>query len=234
MKIINDLYDYKNRYIFQDDKLFKFSLDSLLLGEYSRNYLKGDIVDMCAGNMAIGLVISTYVNNKITGFEIQKEIADLANESIIYNKLEGQLNIINDDIKNIGKYYTSDSVDTFICNPPFFKKGDSKVINENEGLAIARHEICLTLEDTFKIASKYLKNKGSLLMVHRATRLDEIINLGIIYNLKVKNIQLISTKINTDPSIVLVRCVKNASYNVKINNNICIGEMTSYQGIFKE
>lgn len=230
----NDLYDYKNRYIFQDDESFKFSLDSLLLAEYARKYNKGKVVDMCAGNMSIGLVLSTYSNNQITGFEIQKDIYDLGVKSIEYNHLDNVLEIINDDIKNIGNYFESDSIDALICNPPFFEVNDLKVINPKEAKAIARHEIYLKLEDIFAIASKYLKNGGSLLMVHRATRLDEIIHNAVKYNVKVKEIKLISTKKNNDPSIVLIRCVKNSQYNLKISGNICVEGLSTFQGIFKE
>ena len=106
----NDLYDYTNRYIYQDSDCFKFSVDSILLAEYVQiKETNAKIVDMCCGNMAIPLIISKYTNSKITGFEIQKEIYKLGKDSIVLNNLENQLEIINDDVKNISKYYETDS-----------------------------------------------------------------------------------------------------------------------------
>ena len=45
MIVKNDLYDYKNRYIYQDTEFFKFSIDSILLAEFvDRKDLKGNIL----------------------------------------------------------------------------------------------------------------------------------------------------------------------------------------------
>lgn len=85
----NDLFDYENRYIYQDGDFFKFSLDSILLAEYVDLPLDNkNIVDFCSGNMVVPLILSTYTNSKITGFEIQSEIYKLGLKSIKLNKLE--------------------------------------------------------------------------------------------------------------------------------------------------
>ena len=150
MQVKNDLFDYKNRYIYQDSGFFKFSVDSILLAEFAK-IEKNDniIVDMCAGNMAIPLILSTYTQKKITGFEIQSNIYDLGKKSIEVNGLSNQLTIINDDVKKIGNYFAKESIDIFLCNPPYFKCGDIKVINTTKELSYARHEIAINLEEIF-------------------------------------------------------------------------------------
>ena len=40
--------------------------------------------------------------------------------SVIINKLDKQIKIINDDIKNINNYYAKNSFDVITCNPPYF------------------------------------------------------------------------------------------------------------------
>ena len=70
--ILNDLYDY-NLKIYQDTDLFKFSLDSLLLSEFTDVY-KSDqkLLDLCSGNAPLPLILSTkYPHLSITGVEIQ-------------------------------------------------------------------------------------------------------------------------------------------------------------------
>ena len=235
MIVKNDLFDYQDRYIIQDDKLFKFSLDSILLAEFSKNYIKKGhkIIDLCTGNMAASLILSKYTDANIVGFEIQKKVYELGKKSIEINNLTEQLNIINDDIKNIGNYYSGEYFDLMVCNPPFFKI-NSSLKNVNEGLSIARHEIAITLEDIFEIARSYLKNNGNLIIVHRANRLDELIYLGYKYHINVKNVQFISTKINKKPSIVLINAVKNSKSGVIINHELCVQNVKSYQNLFKE
>lgn len=187
MIVKNDLFDYQSRYIFQDTDGFKFSLDSILLAEFINKKSKAQtIVDMCAGNMAIPLIYSTYVSKKIVGFEIQKNIYELGKQSIEVNDLNSKLSIINDDIKNIGNYYNKGSIDMFICNPPYFAYNAQNYINNSNYKSLARHELTLNLEDIFMLAKDYLKQKGELYLVHRASRLDEIINLGFKYQVNVK------------------------------------------------
>ena len=235
MIVKNDLFDYPKRYIFQDTDLFKFSLDSILLAEFVRSHNIGNnIIDMCAGNMAIPLIITTYLTKHIIGFEIQKDVYELAKKSIEYNKLNDELTIINDDIKNIDVYYKSEFFDTMICNPPFFKLTNKERVNNSEKLSIARHEIAISLDDVFKICKKHLKNKGCLYLIQRANRLDEIINLGYKYQLNVKEIQLVSTKKGAKPSIVIIKAVKNSNSGVMVNVPLCVEGLKTYQNIFKE
>lgn len=221
--------------IWQNTDFFKFSLDSILLAEFvNKRRFKAPIVDLCAGNMAIPLIISKYSNEQMVGFEIQKDVYDLGVKSIKENKLLNQLNVINDDVKNLGNYYMSESINVMICNPPFFKVGDDRVINDVVQKKIARHEVTIDLEHIFYLAKKYLVAKGFLYLVHRAERLDEIITLGYNNQVYVKEIQLISTKKGEKPRIVLVKCVKNANPGVKINCELCVENVKTYQNIFKE
>ncbi len=235
MIVKNDLFDYESRYIYQDNELFKFSLDSILLAEYASIFLSNNmqVLDLCTGNMAVPLIMSKYSSAHVTGFEIQKKVYELGCKSILENQLSNQLTIINDDVKNIKQHFASEYFDVMVCNPPFFKEGSS-IKNVNTGLSMARHEISINLEDIFQIARSFLKNNGSLVIVHRVNRLDEIINLGFKYKIHIKNIQLISTKEDKKPSIVLVRAVKNSKSGVIINKEKCIENVKSYQNMFKE
>lgn len=186
--VINDLFDYEDLKIYQDDSKFKFSLDSILLAEFTTIKANTNlIVDFCTGNAPIPLILSTKTKAKIYGFEIQSKISELANLSITKNKLTNQISIINDNIKEVLKYLKPESVDIITCNPPYFKYDEkSSLINKDYEKAIARHEITLTLESIMTSAKSILKNKGSLYMVHRCDRLNEILNCLNKYNFKVK------------------------------------------------
>ena len=57
MEVKNDLYDYGLK-IYQDNKLFKFSLDSLLLAEFvSIEKSDRNLLDICSGNAPLPLII---------------------------------------------------------------------------------------------------------------------------------------------------------------------------------
>ena len=231
-KVKNDLFDYENRYIYQYEDGFKFSIDSILLAEYVTNYNNAIILDMCTGNAPVPLILSTKTDSKIYAFEIQKEVADLANESVKYNKLNNQITIFNDDINNISKYFEAESFNIITCNPPYFKDNIIN-LNKNDLLTIARHEIKVNLEEIFSIASTYLKQNGYFYLVHRPERLDDIICNGIKYNIPVKEIQLITTKEDNAPSILLVKCRKNGKPGIKIRKIVCINNLKTYKKIFE-
>lgn len=231
MIVKNDLFDYKNRYIWQIDGGFKFSLDSILLAEYVKVRNNLSILDMCTGNAPIPLIISTKTNSKIVGFEIQKDIANLAKKSVEENKLGNQIKIINDDINNIGKYEEKNSFDVITCNPPYFKE-NSSLVNKNDYKSLARHEITINLDNIFSLGFKYLKNNGILYMVHRPERLDDIIILANKYRINVKELILIITNGSMIPTLVLVKCVKNSKSGIKFRKIYDVSKCITYQHIF--
>ena len=231
--VLNDLYDYQNRFIYQDNENFKFSLDSILLAEFVEKPGKKDkILDMCTGNAPIPLILSTKYENVIVGFEIQNKIAELANKSVLYNKCEKQIEIINDDVKNITNYFPGNNFDIITCNPPYFKWNKTSLLNNNLIKAIARHELKINLKEIIQIAANNLNNKGSFYMVHRPERLDEIIHYATLSGLNVKKVQFIITKEDSAPSIILLKMIKGGNNGVKIEKIININNYNSYKNMF--
>lgn len=233
-KVLNDLYDYDNLKIYQYEDGFKFSLDSILLAEFVE--LKTTtklIIDLCTGNAPIPLILSTKTKAKIYGFEVQNSIYDLAYSSIIENNLHKQIKIINANLKNTFEYILPESADIVTCNPPYFKCKEDSIINETKEKAIARHEIEMSLEDLM-VSSKYiLKNKGTLYLVHRPERLQEIISLFNKYNFAIKKMQFIYTSFEKDSLMILIKAVKNGSIGMKILPPLNILEYKSYKNIFE-
>lgn len=233
--VLNDLFDYENLKIYQIRGNFKFSLDSILLAEFVKiTKNTKNILDLCSGNAPVPMILSTKTNAHIDAFEIQEHIYNLGIDSIKYNNLDKQITLYNADIMKIDNYLNNKKYDIITCNPPYFKVENSEFLNECDELAIARHEIKINLENIFKIASSHLDDKGEFYLVHRASRLDEIIIYANRYKLNVKNIELIQTKKENKPYIVLVRCIKNAKLGVKVNKIKNIENRNSYKNMFEE
>lgn len=222
MEVVNDLLNYDNIKIVQNSDWFSFSLDSVLLANFVHVNNKMRIMDFCCGNAPIPLILSTKTNSKITGVEIQKEVFSLAIKSVRLNNKEKQIEIINEDVKNLHNIYETDSFDLITCNPPYFKYKNSSNINNNNTKALARHELSLTLEDVFKTAKKILKNDGKLAMVHRTERLIDIICLMRKYNLEPKRIRFIQPFSNSNSNLVLIEASKNGNAGLKIESNLIV------------
>lgn len=229
----NDLFDYGLK-IYQDSDAFKFSLDSILLAEFvEKKSGINTIVDFCSGNGAIPLILSTRLDAKIYGFEIQKVPSELAYNSVTMNKLSRRIKIINDNLNNSLEYLLPESVDVVTCNPPFFKYDKSSNINESMEKAIARHEIETNLDEIIMSSSYILKNKGVLYMVHRPERLVEIFNTLQKYKFTPKKLQFIYTSYKKNALMVLIKATKNGFNGLKINPPINVLEYNTYKGIFE-
>lgn len=233
MIVLNDLFDY-NLKIYQDDKLFKFSLDSLLLTEFVTIEKKDkNLLDICSGNAPLPLIIAKNYNIDITGVEIQTEIYNLAIKSIKENKLPN-IKMLNCNAIDLKNYFPGNNFDIITCNPPFFKVEATSLINESTKKAIARHEITITLEEIFKITSFLLKNNGTFYLVHRPERLEEIVQLATIHKLHIKEIIFIYSNITQDAIMVLFKMKKNSRLGVKVKSVIINRNTKTYQNIFKE
>lgn len=212
---LNDLYDTGFK-IYQSKDYFKFSLDSLLLANFVEfNFTDKLVLDLCTGNAPVPIILSENKKIKIYGFELQKEIHELAVKSIKVNQIDN-VEIINDDVKNSLNYFPGNNFDIVTCNPPYFKYTKNSIINENEIKSIARHEIKITLEDIIKIATKQLKVKGKFYIVHRSDRLIEIINYLNKYNFGIKKLQFVYSSFDANSSMVLIEAKKYCKNDVKV------------------
>lgn len=217
MKVTNYLLGYKDLKIVQDNEMFNFSLDSVLLPNFVTLNQKIDrILDIGCGNAPIPLILSTKTNAKITGVEIQKEVYDLALESVNINKKENQITIINKDINDYYKKIETDSFDVITCNPPFFKYIETSNINKNDYKTIARHEVKLNLNQLFSIAKKLLKNNGVIAIVHRPERFVEVVEEMKKNNIEPKRVQFVYPKKNMEANIMLIEGSKNGKPGLKI------------------
>lgn len=216
-KVINDLVGFKNLKIVQCNDFFNFSLDTVLLPNFVelKKNIK-NIIDLGCGNAPIPLILSTKTKEKIIGVEIQKEIYNLAVQTIKLNNLEKQIEIKNIDIKNIPNYYKLEFFDLILSNPPYFKKTNTSITNDNTVKTNARHETLITLEELVRVSSKMLKNKGALVLIQRTERLDEIIEIFSKYKLEAKRIRFVYPKKNTNSNLVLIEGIKNANRGLKV------------------
>ena len=216
MEQINDIVGYKNLKIYQNDDWFKFSLESVLLACFvTINQRFHNILDLCTGNAPIPLILSTRTRAKIIGVELQRDVFDLARKSVSLNKLDNQIEIINDNVSNLKNYYVGDCFDAITVNPPYFFDYELSSKNEDIHKAIARHEIKTNLDEIFKISTFLLKNDGYFAMVHRTERFFEIIDKLKKYNLTPKKIQFIYTKKGQESRLFMIECVKNGKNYAK-------------------
>ena len=219
---IDDL-ELNNLKIIQNKNGFCFGIDSVLLSDFAKDLPKNaKVLDLGTGTGILGILLCGKTNlSKIYGIEIQKEVADMAQKSILLNDLSRRFEIINDNIKNLTNYFKNDYFDAIVSNPPY-KKDNSGIKNESETKLVSRHEITASLEDFISISSKLLKNNCSLYIVHRPERLSDLFFLLKKYNLEPKKLRMIQSYFDSKPKLVLVQATKNAKSFLNIDKPLIV------------
>ncbi|PCF32199.1 SAM-dependent methyltransferase [Staphylococcus delphini] len=179
--------------IIQNDAVFSFSTDALLLGHFTEVRKRDRILDMCAGNGVIPLLLSDKGNNVITGVEIQPQLVNMAERSIQYNHLEDRITMVEMDINALVQAYAPAQFDLITCNPPYFKANQTNQ-HQLEAHKIARHEIFCTLDDCLRVSNHLLKEGGRIVMVHRAERMLDLFESMRHYRIEPKRLHMIYSK----------------------------------------
>jgi tRNA1(Val) A37 N6-methylase TrmN6 len=205
MKVWNDVLGY-NLKIIQDTHMFKFSIDSILLARFvdpNKSRVR-KICDFGTNNAIVPLILSEICNVEIDAVEIQKEAFEIANENVLHNKRNDQINLFNEDIKEFIKSRNNE-YDLILCNPPFFKVHEkTKVRKISEAVVNARHETLITLDEVVRAAAIGCKHKGKFVMIHIAERFHEVFESLIKNNFVVKRIQFVHSHINEEAKKIIV------------------------------
>lgn len=203
--------------IIQSPSVFSFSLDAVLLAKFVYVPIqKGSLVDLCAGNGVIPLLLSRRTKGHIHGVEIQERLHDMAVRSVQYNNLSEQITMHHEDLNKILPVLGHDKYDVVTCNPPYFLTPAKEIQNDNVHYAIARHEIMCTLEDVVRVSSQLLKQGGKAAFVHRPGRLLDILTLMRKYRIEPKRLQFVYPKAGREANTILVEGIKGGSPDLKL------------------
>ncbi|WP_019414128.1 tRNA1(Val) (adenine(37)-N6)-methyltransferase [Paenisporosarcina sp. TG20] len=203
--------------IIQSPSVFSFSLDAVLLAKFTYVPIKqGVIIDLCTGNGVIPLFLSARTKATIIGVELQNRLANMATRSVTYNQLDEQISIVVGDVKTIPKQLGIEKFDVVTCNPPYFPAHEASNKNLKEHLAIARHELYLTLDEAVQSASQLLKQGGKAAFVHRPGRLLDIVTAMRANRLEPKRIRFVYPKEGKDANTLLIEGIKDGKPDLKI------------------
>jgi len=218
----NDLLNY-GLYIYQNDDFFKFSIDSVLLAEFvNLKFSDKKVLDLCCGNCPLLMILATKRDLDYTGIELQSSVFELAKKSVEENNLN--INLINDNVKNLSNYYQEECFDIITCNPPYFKYNNKALVNESIEKSLARHEIEITFSEIVELAAKFLKNNGYFYFVHRTDRFMEFIEVLKRNKFSIKRIQFVYNTKDNDSCCVLFECLKNGNTDTKVEKPLFINK----------
>lgn len=160
--------------LWQPRKGYRYTIDPLILCSQIFPASKAHILDMGCGCGIMPLILGVrYPTVRITGVELQQELAEAAQKNIIENRMNRHIRILQTDIRTLTPEDTGRPADLILSNPPYKKAGTGR-INPHRGRALARHEICLTIAQLFEAAAPLLSPDGRICLIFPADRLSDL------------------------------------------------------------
>jgi len=216
-------------FIIQNPKDFCFGIDAVLLSNFVSLKNVKRALDLGCGNGIIPILLQAKAPVNVVGLEIQESSVSLARKSVSLNNLEENITIHQGDIKEIPTILKGQKFDIVVSNPPYMNSGGG-ILNEKESLAIARHEVKCTLEDVIKGAAYVLNHLGRFYMIHRPSRLVDIITTLRLNKLEPKCIRFVHSYKDTEAVFVLVEASLGGKAFSKIMPPIFLYERLSSAG----
>lgn len=192
----------------QPDRGYRYSLDPFLLADFCAPRRGERILDLGAGVGVIGLLLARrHPTVRVTGIELQPDLALFAAENARANALDGRCRIIRGDLRDAPRFLPPEHFHRVVANPPFRRPG-SGATPPDSGRANARQELTFTLADLAKTASALLRFGGVLCAIHLAERLPELCKAFDASGLALKKLRLISPDAASPPRLCLVAAIK--------------------------
>lgn len=186
--------------LYQHKKMFRINTDTCLLGEFLDFEPNLRVLDIGTNNGALLLYASLLNPQNIIGIDINHQALEIANNNLKLNNIINY-KLINCDASN---YIDKEKFDVIISNPPYFVSSE-ELKNKNEFLKMARHEEYLTLKDLLKTVKNNLKETGTFYLIHRYTRLKDIIKELEINGLYIDKEKIVYDQNKKDPISILLK-----------------------------
>ena len=169
----DDFYDGRLK-LYQPAKGFRAGTDSLLLAASLDANLSGEALEIgCGAGGALLPAAFRLIKTRITGLEIDVDMAALARKGVEANDLISRVEIVEGSAANLDRTWQN-KFDLVFSNPPFFETGTIQALGAGKEAAYLED---VPLKDWINAMLFALRPKGTFVMVHRAADLARILSV---------------------------------------------------------
>jgi tRNA1Val (adenine37-N6)-methyltransferase len=202
--------------LYQKKHGYRFSVDSILLADFTTIRSGIRVIDLGTGNGVLALILAyRYPSIVVTGVEIQRQMAERAAKNIRLNGYEDRIVIEQMDILSTVQRFRPESFNVVVCNPPYRQTTTGRLSLSCEK-QIARHELKATLDDFVRAAAFLLKNKGCFACIHLGDRTVDLVSAMRSAGLEPKRLRTVHAFSDAKASMVLVEAVKGGRKGIDI------------------
>ncbi|MEK9629199.1 MAG: methyltransferase [Nitrospinota bacterium] len=208
----------KNNILIQNDSGYRYSIEPFLLADFARLLPGQEVLDIGTGCGIIPLLmLHREPELRITGIEIQESAAANARENASGN--QEKIKIIQGDFLETD--FNQNQFDLIVSNPPY-RKINSGRINPDEGKAIARHELKLSLPTLLDHARPCLKRNGHIALAYPPLRLQETLRELEKRELFPARIRFIHGNRDAEAKIFLVDAIKEKKSDLIVDSPLYV------------
>lgn len=183
---------------------FPLSTDSMALAWFAALPKHARILDLGSGCGTLGLLLCARdAACRVTGVELSESAHAAALENIRRNALEGRLESICADLRQVSQLFSPGRFSCIVSNPPYFSGGAA-----SRALPNARQEVSCCLSDLLRSAGWALKYGGDFFLVHKPERLGEILTEAAKNALEAKRLCLLRHREDGPISLILLQLRK--------------------------
>ncbi len=183
---------------------FPLSTDSMVLSHFVKLPKNANILDLGSGCGTLGLLLCAKDSGcTVTGVELQMRDHLGAENNILRNGLDGRMNSVCADLRQVPGLFSPGSFSCCVSNPPYFSGGPASQTHPT-----ARREDTCSLKELITVAAWALKYGGDFYLVHRPERLAQIIALGAEKSLEAKRLLMVRHRPESEISIIALQLRK--------------------------
>lgn len=224
-------------------KSHTFNTDTILLADYSMPRRGETCADFGTGCGTIPLLWCARSSpRKVYAVELQEEACGLARSSVRLNGLEGQIDIVQEDLRALKKSRAiPDSLDLIACNPPYQPNG-AGMHSAQESRRIARHEVACSFPEIAEAAAALLRWGGRFFFCLRPERLCDAMLTLRSAGLEPKRLRFVQQRAGKAPFLFLMQASRGGRPGLSVQPTLLIesenggwsAEMLRIYGDYKE
>jgi tRNA1(Val) A37 N6-methylase TrmN6 len=161
--------------LLQPVKGYRAAIDPVFLAAAVPAKAEETVLDVGVGVGAAALCLAARVAEaRVAGIELRRELVRLAVRNAEANGLARRVDFMVGDLVKAPRRLAPGSFDHVMANPPFIEAGRGNR-SPDEGKAVSNIESSADLEDWLRFCLLMAKPKGSITLIHRADRLDQVL-----------------------------------------------------------
>ena len=200
----------------QDDGAYRYGVDAVLLADFTRCGPSDRVMDLGTDTGVVPLILlAKYGPESVVGLEIRPDAAALARGNAELNGMQDRFSAVQGDVKAVKELFPCGSFSVVCSNPPYFEEGRGLKCSDG-ARQTARSESSAKLADFMEAAAWLLPKGGSFYLVHRPSRLVDILSEGRAAGLEAKELRMVLPHSGEAANLVLIRFVKGGGRELRI------------------